>query len=386
MVGDDAECVVIDAPHDVEAILAVVGDRRVKAIVCTHAHDDHVRVAPELRERTGAPILLHPDDRPLWELTHPDLLWDVDLSDGQVIEVGGTTLQVLHTPGHAPGRGLPLRRRPRLRVHRRHPLPGRPGRHRPVLQRPAHDRGVDPGPAVRAARRDGRAHRPRRRHHDRRRAGGRWAEAGPALRRHSWELPAPAGPRAARSRHVKMVSSPGVSCRVVGGRLSHSSTAGPRTASEPRRPGATRPRCPDASPPTANAGGTGCPGDANSSQAGRSQPEPPTVAGRAALAADARPTPSPSQRGQPQDRQGARPAELGRRWRSVRIQTRAVTPQASPRVGAERGRAQGGAHDHSAGVRSAAAAATTTGDRRRRLGRSGWGSWRLLGTADRAYT
>ena len=103
VVGDDAECVVIDAPHDVDGILAVVGDRKVKAIVCTHAHDDHVRVAPQLREATVAPILLHPDDRPLWELTHTDHLWDVDLSDGQVIEVGGTSLTVLHTPGHAPG-------------------------------------------------------------------------------------------------------------------------------------------------------------------------------------------------------------------------------------------------------------------------------------------
>ncbi|MBO9520666.1 MAG: MBL fold metallo-hydrolase [Nocardioidaceae bacterium] len=103
VVGDDTECVVIDAPHDVDAILAVVGDRRVKAIVCTHAHDDHVRVAPALREKVVAPILLHPDDRPLWELTHPDYLWDLDLEDGLVIEVGRTTLRVLHTPGHAPG-------------------------------------------------------------------------------------------------------------------------------------------------------------------------------------------------------------------------------------------------------------------------------------------
>ncbi len=65
VVGDDTECVVIDAPHDVDGILAVVGDRRVKAILCTHAHDDHVRVAPALRERVTAPILLHPDDRPV---------------------------------------------------------------------------------------------------------------------------------------------------------------------------------------------------------------------------------------------------------------------------------------------------------------------------------
>lgn len=107
VVGDDTECVVIDAPHSVDDILAVVGDRAVKAIVCTHAHDDHVRVAPALREAVVAPIMLHPADRPLWELAHPQddqgHLWDLDLADGVRLEVGGTTLEVLHTPGHAPG-------------------------------------------------------------------------------------------------------------------------------------------------------------------------------------------------------------------------------------------------------------------------------------------
>jgi len=103
VIGDDTECVVIDAPHDVEAIMKVVGDRTVRSIVCTHAHDDHVRVAPALRERTGAPILLHPADRPLWELTHGDVVWDADLADGDEIPVAGAALTVLHTPGHAPG-------------------------------------------------------------------------------------------------------------------------------------------------------------------------------------------------------------------------------------------------------------------------------------------
>ena len=103
VLGDDTECVVVDAPHDVDEIMAVVGDRRVRAIVCTHAHDDHVRVAPALRERVQAPVLLHPDDQQLWELTHPGELWDADLADGQELPVAGTTLRVLHTPGHAPG-------------------------------------------------------------------------------------------------------------------------------------------------------------------------------------------------------------------------------------------------------------------------------------------
>jgi len=108
VVGDDTECVVIDAPHSVDDIMAVVGDRKVRAILLTHAHDDHCRVAPALRERTVAPIMLHPEDRPLWELTHGDAetgdhLWDVDLADGFEIGVGGITLRAIHTPGHAPG-------------------------------------------------------------------------------------------------------------------------------------------------------------------------------------------------------------------------------------------------------------------------------------------
>lgn len=101
--GDETECVVLDAPHDVPAILDIVGSRQVRAIIATHAHDDHVRVAPELAAATGAPVLLHPADLPVWRLTHPTLNPDGDLSDGQEIAVGGTVLTVLHTPGHSPG-------------------------------------------------------------------------------------------------------------------------------------------------------------------------------------------------------------------------------------------------------------------------------------------
>jgi hydroxyacylglutathione hydrolase len=103
VVGDDRECLVIDAPHDVQAIRDVVAGRRVLAIVCTHGHDDHVRVAPDLAEAVDAPILLHPDEAPVWALTHPDVQPDGELADGQVIVVGGSRLTVLHTPGHSPG-------------------------------------------------------------------------------------------------------------------------------------------------------------------------------------------------------------------------------------------------------------------------------------------
>ncbi|GHC81922.1 hydrolase [Nocardiopsis terrae] len=103
LVGDDEEVVVIDAPHDAGAITAAVDGRRVVAVLCTHGHNDHVNAAPAVADATGAPILLHPEDRVLWDMTHPDRAPDGDLADGQSVRVGGTELTVLHTPGHAPG-------------------------------------------------------------------------------------------------------------------------------------------------------------------------------------------------------------------------------------------------------------------------------------------
>ncbi|NMD45611.1 MAG: MBL fold metallo-hydrolase [Propionibacterium sp.] len=102
VVGDDTECVVIDAPHDLPAIVKLIDGRDVKAVICTHAHDDHVRWAPALGRVVQAPVLLHPDDLPVWKLTH-DAPPEGSLTDGQTITVGGATLMVLHTPGHAPG-------------------------------------------------------------------------------------------------------------------------------------------------------------------------------------------------------------------------------------------------------------------------------------------
>ena len=103
IVGDDVECVIIDAAHEAAAIVAAVGGRRVLAILCTHGHDDHIDAARELAQATGAPVWLHPDDRMLWDRVHPEVAPDADLADGQQVEVAGTTLTVLHTPGHAPG-------------------------------------------------------------------------------------------------------------------------------------------------------------------------------------------------------------------------------------------------------------------------------------------
>lgn len=102
VIGDDEECVIIDAAHDAEPILEAVAGRRVLAILLTHAHDDHIGAVKALSVATGAPTYLHPDDRVLWDKVH-SFAPDRDLVDGDVFEVGDASLLTLHTPGHAPG-------------------------------------------------------------------------------------------------------------------------------------------------------------------------------------------------------------------------------------------------------------------------------------------
>lgn len=103
LVGDDTEVVVVDAPHDAAPIIDAVGDRTVVAIICTHGHNDHVTAADALADALGAPVWLHPDDRMLWDVVHPDREPDGELSDGMEVDVADGTLVVRHAPGHSPG-------------------------------------------------------------------------------------------------------------------------------------------------------------------------------------------------------------------------------------------------------------------------------------------
>jgi glyoxylase-like metal-dependent hydrolase (beta-lactamase superfamily II) len=102
IVGDDSDVVVFDAAHAAEPILAAVGKRNVLAVVCTHGHNDHDTVAPELGVALDAPVLLHPADDVLWRMTHPDKDFRT-IADGDTIDIAGTELLALHTPGHSPG-------------------------------------------------------------------------------------------------------------------------------------------------------------------------------------------------------------------------------------------------------------------------------------------
>ena len=103
IVGDDKECVVIDPAHDARAIVkSVPHDRKVTAVLCTHAHNDHINGVGEVCDATRAPAYLHPDDRVLWDAVYP-VTPDRELRDGDTITVGDVELHVIHTPGHSPG-------------------------------------------------------------------------------------------------------------------------------------------------------------------------------------------------------------------------------------------------------------------------------------------
>lgn len=117
IVGDDTEAIVIDAAHDAAAIEAALNGRTLRAIVCTHAHNDHIDAAPALADATGAPVLLHPDDLPLWKQTHPDRA-----PDGELAMRPGAGDRRNDAPGPAhprscPGRRLPVRPRAVHRLH-----------------------------------------------------------------------------------------------------------------------------------------------------------------------------------------------------------------------------------------------------------------------------
>lgn len=105
LIGDDRSVYVLDAAHDAAPILAAVGDRELLGVICTHGHNDHISAAVEVAEGATsgpAPIYLHPDDRMLWDVVHPDNAPE-PVQDGHVFDVAGARMLVRHTPGHSPG-------------------------------------------------------------------------------------------------------------------------------------------------------------------------------------------------------------------------------------------------------------------------------------------
>src|SRR5512135_615999 len=118
LIGDEQtrEGLFIDPADEAERLLAEAkshGIHKMKYIVNTHSHVDHIMGNAEMVKRTGAKIVIHQEDASALVRTSPDLLEmfganpsppaDIQVKDGEIIQVGNIVLKVLHTPGHSPG-------------------------------------------------------------------------------------------------------------------------------------------------------------------------------------------------------------------------------------------------------------------------------------------
>lgn len=118
IIGDETthEAMVIDPGDDIEDVLAILlqHNLQVKQIVITHAHIDHVGGAMKLRAATAAPILLNQNDYALLRMLDVQATWigvaapgevaiESSIADGESLQAGSLTANVLHTPGHTEG-------------------------------------------------------------------------------------------------------------------------------------------------------------------------------------------------------------------------------------------------------------------------------------------
>jgi glyoxylase-like metal-dependent hydrolase (beta-lactamase superfamily II) len=97
VISSNGVALIVDGANDAERILAEVDGVKVKAIIQTHGHFDHIQALDRLTTELNVPVFVHPSEaRALPVRTE-------ELGEGDTIRIGDATLRVLHTPGHTSG-------------------------------------------------------------------------------------------------------------------------------------------------------------------------------------------------------------------------------------------------------------------------------------------
>ena len=99
-------CVAIDPGGNANKVMAFLEENglTLEAILLTHGHFDHVGAVKDLFEQTQCKVYIHTDDLLLPEkFTAGPLFYTHEYGEGDVLEMAGLTIRVMHTPGHTEG-------------------------------------------------------------------------------------------------------------------------------------------------------------------------------------------------------------------------------------------------------------------------------------------